>query len=337
MSYKLKKALISIFFLFLFLSLAITLLEFIAQHKNPSWHQSDKVLGWRLKKNFSHTYKMQDYSGKRYLSNFSTDENGFRTYRTSKDFDQTFLIIGDSFVADPYVSNNKMWYAHMLNFLKEKNNKNYAVYSNGGGGYGTLQEFLMLKEILNKKKFDHIILQFCSNDFNNNSYNMEKSKFFYNQYLRRPFYNYKTEKIFYEENILGKLARINLLGDNKIFNKLIYYLSIYKNKKNIITNSNFDDEKKLITIELIKKIRNLIKNQNIYVVNCDGSTQGLNKNWVSMFSQNGFIPLDKPSNFMEKYENKSKDIFFSDGYHYNEKGNKIFGIEVGKAIYPFLK
>ena len=46
-----------VFLLFISLSIFIFSLELFARYKKPSWHVIDPEIGWKLKSNFSHTYK----------------------------------------------------------------------------------------------------------------------------------------------------------------------------------------------------------------------------------------------------------------------------------------
>ena len=41
-------------------------LELFTRLKKPHWHASDLEIGWKLKQNFSHTYKNYDQDGNLY-------------------------------------------------------------------------------------------------------------------------------------------------------------------------------------------------------------------------------------------------------------------------------
>jgi len=61
------------------------------------------------------------------------------------------------------------------------------VFAYGGGGYGTLQELLVLERFLLLVRPDFVVLQVCSNDFINNSWELENSSAFNNNLARRPY------------------------------------------------------------------------------------------------------------------------------------------------------
>jgi lysophospholipase L1-like esterase len=327
-----------IIFIIPIISILIVFLEQYANYKSPSWHKSDLELGWVLKKNFKHTYTFVDYLGNIYDSKFSTDQNGFRNYSTSeKELGETFLVIGDSFVADPYSGNEEMWYSQMIKSLKEQNKKNYTVYGAGGGGYGTLQEYLLLKRIIENKKFDYYILQFCSNDFNNNNYSIEKKGLVYNQFFRRPFLDIKTKTIFFDQSIIAKISRNAFFGDSKIFNKIIHQISLIKKNKQIPyeVTEEIKNESYEATLYLLHEMKKLVENKKFFMVNCDAKN-GLNKDWDKVAKELNYIPIVEPSEKIFLYSLNNKDIFFLDGGHYNNKGNKIFGTEIAKFILSYL-
>ena len=57
----------------------------------------------------------------------------------------------------------------------------------GGGGYGTLQQYLLIKKYFDEIKPTIIIHQFCENDFENNTKQIEKNSILYSQYYFRPY------------------------------------------------------------------------------------------------------------------------------------------------------
>ena len=57
----------------------------------------------------------------------------------------------------------------------------------GGGGFGTLQEYLAIDRHIDEIKPDLLLLQVCSNDFINNSWALEKKSFRNNNYRVRPY------------------------------------------------------------------------------------------------------------------------------------------------------
>lgn len=312
-------------------------LELFARFKKPAWHIIDSKIGWKLKSNFSHTYKNYNQDGKVYYSKFETNEDGLRIYG-NQNSKIKILVIGDSFTAEPYSGDSEMWFSHLSKKIKSYTNKNTLVYAGGGGGYSTLQEFLLLKEINKKYKYDIFILQFCSNDFGSNLFEAETSGNNFNQFYKRPYINEAGDIIFYN-SFLAKMFRTKIIGQSRFFNKVLFLFSKYKKNKII------DNEKKrmieknsvLVTEKLLKKIRSIVKLDKAYMVNCEDNTSGPNKNWRLNASNSGFIPLDLPNKAIKKALNQKSKIFFNDQSHFNDYGNKLFGEAIFKQLLDYQK
>ena len=122
------------------------------------------VLGWdlagdcRLK-----TKSLIDSDGVEYRVDYSTNEIGSRLWGDPSSSRPKVMIVGDSFTDAQEVSNDKTYYAVL------ESQMDVEVFAYGVGGYGTLQEWLKTKDLLKHVQPDIYILQFCSNDFVNNS------------------------------------------------------------------------------------------------------------------------------------------------------------------------
>jgi hypothetical protein len=90
------------------------------------------------------------------------------------------FFVGDSFTAN-YL-NGRMYFDTI------KHNLNIEAFVYGGLGYGTLQEYLVINRYIDKIRPDLIVLQVCSNDFINNSWDLESRSYIHNNYSMRPYY-----------------------------------------------------------------------------------------------------------------------------------------------------
>jgi len=68
------------------------------------------------------------------------------------------------------------------------------VYAAGIGGFGNLQEYLVLVSVFDKIKPDIVMWQLCSNDVDNNVYELDNSSFYNNQ-RPRPYLNVNNNQI----------------------------------------------------------------------------------------------------------------------------------------------
>mgnify|MGYP000495241162 CR=1 FL=1 len=331
-----------LFLIFLFFFLAFSV-EIYARYKNPSWHVNDQILGWNLKKNFKHTYIQTDQRKNTYEAKIETNKYSLRFNNKKKTNRPDILVIGDSFVADPYVSNEKMWFSILAHEISKKENREVTVLAGGGGGFATYQEFLLsqrLSRILKPKIF---ILQFCSNDFGANVFEVENSKSVYNTILRRPYPI--NEKSLFNSSLLAKVARTPIIGDSKIFNYLLFrYGLIMEKYKSTSTNISEPEEKKLkkkmerITLFYLKKIRQEFNNSKAFMVNCEiySDVGSLNLKWKDYAIRAGFIPIEEGNVEIEKKLKNKANIFYRDGGHWNELGNYIFGKNTYNEIAKYI-
>ena len=321
-----------------FVLLILLCIEIILKKIKPSPYKYDYEIGWVTKNNFKFNYKQRDFYDQKYLSQYSTNNFGAREYlkKNKRHLKKniSILVAGDSFTIDPYVGNQDMWFAHMANHLSNKLNHEIKVYALGGGAYGTLQQFLVLSRNINQiKKINPkiFILQFCDNDFYNNSYILEKKNMSVSQYMRRPYFY--ENKIFFHNSIFAHFFRENIITrDSRVFAKAIFLYEIILRKffsENKTANLKDINETHKITSDLLKKISNLLHNSEKYIFSCSDNNSDINQRWKSLAQENGFNVLVNSSNYIAKSLNEKKKIFYKDGGHLNLLGNK----ELGNLIY----
>jgi len=139
----------------------------------------ESKIGWRAKENYNHEGVMYSLDRQPYEISISTDENGFRN-TPKKTGAGSILIVGDSFTQSVEVSDDKTYYAYLGEALGRD------VYAYGMAGYGTLQEYMILEEYMERINPVMVILQFCSNDFIDNEITLERNANYYVG-LERPY------------------------------------------------------------------------------------------------------------------------------------------------------
>jgi hypothetical protein len=151
-----------------------------------------EVLGWIPEPNMSHIRKSKDASGKEYDINYRTNKYGSRIFGDPKSNKTKVFFIGDSFTQAGQVSNQKTYYAIIGSKLN-----NIEIFSYGVGGYGNLQEFIILDKFIDVIKPDIIVLQLCYNDFINNDYELEYRSYMNNNGKTKPYLTLENEIIRY--------------------------------------------------------------------------------------------------------------------------------------------
>jgi hypothetical protein len=142
----------------------------------------DDTLGWRATPNINYTGTTKDISGKRLPLQIHSDAEGFRSFGDpAVAGKRKVFFLGDSFTQAVQVSDNQTYYAILRDRLP------IEVFAYGAGGYGTLQESMILDRYIDRIKPDVVVLQFCFNDFFNNSYSLERMNRLNNNGMRRPY------------------------------------------------------------------------------------------------------------------------------------------------------
>jgi hypothetical protein len=141
----------------------------------------DPELGWRSTENYRFNGTKRDAAGTEYPVQISQNENGFRMFGDARSVKPRVFVIGDSYTHAVAVSDDKTYYAIL------KKELDIEVFAYGGGGYGSLQEFMILDRYLDLIKPDLVLWQFTANDLINNSPTLEKASSINNNGLVRPY------------------------------------------------------------------------------------------------------------------------------------------------------
>ena len=111
--------------------------------------------------------------------------------RPKVDGELKVLFLGDSFTHAHEVSTGNAYY----DIFEQLGAGKYAVYVAGVSGYGTSQEFLLLKEVLKEVTPDILVLQMDDNDVSNNSFSLDNSLLWNNQ-RPRPYLDVSAGKYY---------------------------------------------------------------------------------------------------------------------------------------------
>lgn len=142
----------------------------------------DDRLGWKMADNLFYDTILKDGVRNAYNVHVETDKYGFRMFGNPQSNKLKIFFVGDSFTEANHVSNNKTYYAIMKERIRD-----IEVFAYGEGGYGSLQESMILDEFIDLIKPNIIVWQFYENDFIDNDYELDLIKSFYNTGMPRPF------------------------------------------------------------------------------------------------------------------------------------------------------
>lgn len=157
---------ITIIFTLLVLELGIRLFV----HVSDNMWQSDDILGKKYIPNKEGWVYSSEYSNKIKINNEGFNDKNYNV--SNPDNHYRILIIGDSLTASVHVPLNETFQELLEQNLSDKQ---VDVIALGAGGYGTANEYFLMKDYgLKYKPNLTIMMFFAGNDIRNNAYALEK-------------------------------------------------------------------------------------------------------------------------------------------------------------------
>ena len=198
--------------------------------------EGDERKGWRSTPNYALQYRRRTADGVDHAVSYASVEGGFRIHGDVNTPRRKLLIIGDSFTQAVNVETARTYGALLGDSL------DMEVFSYGAGGFGTLQELLVLQEVVKEIDPDVVLLQFCSNDFINNSFAMESRSTINNNRLRRPYL--AADGSIVHRNPFSESALVRRLGNYRVFNVLanLYLFSTRTSVESVVAQQPGDPD-----------------------------------------------------------------------------------------------
>lgn len=235
------------------------------------------------------------------------------------------LVIGDSFTQARGIVEDRTYYASFLPFASD-----LQVY--GIGAYGTYQEYLLLKRVLQHFSPDIVLWQFSPNDFINNIPELERQFHSTLHMTDRPFY-LGNEKSKFGYELFRDLKMIHFLSFSRLFMFLYEQWQMRHleppalSPEEAVRKSNSLE----ITSTILKKVRETLpSNAQLYFFTTETSL-GLKDEFNHLIQANGLQIIPVAERLIEE-KNKGKNILSDDHYHWNELGHQIVGNEILKFI-----
>ncbi|MFC1814908.1 SGNH/GDSL hydrolase family protein [Thermodesulfobacteriota bacterium] len=286
----------------------------------------NRKLGWVTTPHLKEKSRSSvDFGGQKYVKKYETFRHGFRAWGDVSRTKTKIFFLGDSFTLAADVSNENTYYSVFKIHMPE----DIEVFAYGGGGYGNLQEYFIIDLFIDEIQPNILVLQFCSNDFGNNSYEYEKNSIVLNQTIR-PYLN-NDGKIIYRYSewhpypFLLKYSRLFALIDRQI-QKLRFMINKgYSTNKPTHSSLNKDVQ---ITTRIMQKIKQRIpKDVQLYTFNCSGPNEDkkIYNLFIKVASENGFAVIPNIAQAVADAEAKGAVVRAKDGAHLSNLGNEIMG------------
>lgn len=157
----------------------LRLFYFVMNKTNYRNRDFSEYLGWGT---IAHVHWKRQYKGYGEVE-YSTTKYGFRVFGDPHTDKTKILVLGDSFTEARTVSDGFTYYDYLA-----KNSDRFEIFAYGCGGYGSLQEYMILDKYFDEIQPDIILWQFYSNDLFDNDYELESSNVGFSNHMTRPFY-----------------------------------------------------------------------------------------------------------------------------------------------------
>ncbi len=308
-------------------------------------YEYDASLGWRPKQNFTSRIKVIDQSGNKYFADYSTNEFGFRAFGDLTSSKKRILFIGDSWTGDPNTSDEDAYFGVVQNKLPVE------VFAIGGGGYGTLQELMLVREFAEKIRPDILMLQYCDNDLINNSFSLEGPSITRSQKNFRPYwindkirYRLPTDSVYILLHRYFRLFRTldALLSTAQYSFYNSYYPPPYQAYEGLGPAPSAELQAEIATQReasiattrfLMSEMRRVLPTgTKLATFSASSDDPEELRIWQSLAEESGFIAYPSVSMRVEEAEAEGKIARVRDGAHWNRLGNRIAGDELSRLI-----
>lgn len=290
----------------------------------------DNKLGWKAKENyhFKKTGRIRD--GLSYKVEGKTDKWGFRSFGNLRQPPNKckVMIVGDSFTHALEVSDNQTYYSFLAKDLP------IEIFAYGAVAYGNIQEFMIIDEYIDLLKPDILILQLCTNDFINNSYELEYRSIINNQRLKRPYLS-ESGKIYYATPAYMPEVRNWLVIHSRLFSFVFHRVDLlqakivgYKSIEGTIESRHGDlleyKHSVIITKTILQKIRERAKGIDIYAFVVD-RTEPFYTDFRNICETVGIIFIDGIADAVKESYKQGEFVFVQDEGHWSLKGHEVAG------------
>ena len=147
---------------------------------SPQEREIAATIGWRPIANASYETVVPGFGDVRY----TTTRGGFRVFGDTGTSKPKLLVIGDSYTEAAMVSDGETYYQRLAAWRPD-----LEWFAIGGGGYGTLQEFMLLDEWVDTIRPSMVLVQLHPNNLINNSHALESRSTTNNNQMTRPYWD----------------------------------------------------------------------------------------------------------------------------------------------------
>jgi hypothetical protein len=207
------------------------------------------------------------------------------------------------------------------------------VFAYGGGGYGTLQEALVIERFAPIVRPDIVVLQVSSNDFINNSWELERASYFNNNLAPRPYLMGSAIEYhappWFSPTLMShsRLAPTLVIGTIRA-QALLAGRGVVQSVESAIHREGlgFPPFRRAVdtTDQLIGRIQGLVGSTPLVAFPTD-SFEPYFDEWRRIFERRSVPFVESVVERVQDAERKGAKLRLSDGAHWNHGGQRICG------------
>ena len=211
-----------------------------------------------------------------------------------------------------------------------KKHQDVEVFAIGAGGYGTLQELLLLRR--------YVLYLFCNFVRMIFSWETEDSFIVRNQKNFRPYLvkgsiRYRPAYIY---RFLKEYSKLFRAFDGKLQNFQYRLYGGYR-PKYLTAPSESLDNAEAITLDLLKQlVASVPVGTRLATFNCLSKDPDLETRWIRAAGAAGFVVWPEVARKVDAEEEHGTNVRAIDGQHWNRRGHEIAGLEVCKKLSGLL-
>jgi lysophospholipase L1-like esterase len=292
--------------------------------------REDATLGWAPRESYRNAHGELTQTGSQYVVRFSQNSSGMRVC-DAPEGRKTMLFVGDSYTEAWEASDGREYYCVAASTL------GVGAQAFGAGGYGTLQERMVLDRLLATMRPDLIVVQICFNDFINNDYDLEKASWQNNHFSMRPYW--RSGRIEFliptHYNLWFEAGRRHSRVMSDLYNGFVNRsaATAHSVEQDIETGQSQRGFEVAVaeTREIFGQISKLSQGTKLI-----GMPVDLKEPYLDAFRQifrELNIPLVEDAAIaVSNARAMGTDVFAGDGVHWNEAGHRIAGEALAQAV-----
>jgi len=303
----------------------------ILSNEQPGPFRFDDKLGWAPRESYKATYTRTTLGGVSYGVRYSSDASGLRDCSTNGK-GKKILVVGDSHTHALEVSDDKPYPCVLARDLDA------SAVAYGAGGYGTLQERMVLERFVPQVQPDLIVVQAGYDDFMNNEVDLEKKSFINNHNMRRPYW--RSGQIEYLIPSHFPLWFEPARSHSRVFSNWYNDLLQKKSEKERSVEDDIAksgagypgfDRATSETRELFAQIKAVSAGRGLVVAASD-LKEPYHSAFKKMFQELDILMIEDGAVAFNDALARGVDVYYRDSIHFNEAGHQIFGDALAKAI-----